>query len=54
MIENAKKSSAAAILFAWLLVCIPLGWGVYNTILNSMKLFQASPATAATPATPTK
>jgi hypothetical protein len=40
MSKNGKKSSAAMILFAWLVVGIPLGWGVYNTLLNSMKLFQ--------------
>jgi hypothetical protein len=46
MPENAKKSSAALILFAWLLVGVPLGWGVYNTLLSSMKLFHAAPAVA--------
>jgi hypothetical protein len=47
MPENVKKSSAIMILAAWLLVGIPLGWGVYNTLLSSMKLFQGvkSPAT---------
>jgi hypothetical protein len=49
MPESAKKSSASLVLVAWLLVGIPLGWGVYNTLLNSMKLFQA-PAMSA-PAT---
>jgi len=44
MAENAQKSSAAIVLLAWLLVGIPLGWGVYNTLLNSMKLFQNPPA----------
>jgi hypothetical protein len=39
MAENTKKSSPALILLAWLVVGIPLGWGVYNTFLNSMKLF---------------
>jgi hypothetical protein len=42
MAENIKKSPVALILAAWLLVGIPLGWGVYNTLLNSMKLFQAT------------
>jgi hypothetical protein len=52
MAETMKKSSPAAILLAWLVVCVPLGWGVYNTVLNSMKLFQAPPAqTAPAPAT---
>jgi hypothetical protein len=55
MAEDTKKSSAGMILAAWLLVSVPLGWGVYNTLLNSMKLFQA-PAPAAVPASaaPTK
>jgi hypothetical protein len=52
MTEHAKKSSAGAILFAWLLVGVPLGWGVYNTLLNSMTLFQRPPASAAAPAYP--
>ena len=34
------KSPAALVLLAWLFVGIPLGWGVYNTVRNSMKLFQ--------------
>jgi hypothetical protein len=54
MAENTKKSPAAAILLAWLLVGVPLGWGVYNTLLSSMKLFQAAPARVAVPAAPTK
>ena len=42
--ENTKKSTPAAILLAWVLVGVPLAWGVYNTLLNSMKLFQAPAA----------
>jgi hypothetical protein len=37
---NENKSSAALVLLAWLFVGVPLGWGVYNTVRNSMKLFQ--------------
>jgi hypothetical protein len=48
MADSVKKSPAAAILFAWLLVGIPLGWGVYNTLLSSMKLFQSPQAPAST------
>jgi hypothetical protein len=54
MAESVKRSSAGTILLAWLVVGIPLGWGVYNTLLSSMKLFQAAPATTAAPAAPTK
>jgi hypothetical protein len=58
MAENTKKSSVASILLAWLLVAAPLGWGVYNTLLDSMKLFQAhsgnSPDKAATEILPSR
>ncbi|HEX3875768.1 MAG TPA: hypothetical protein VHW24_02200 [Bryobacteraceae bacterium] len=47
MATNVKKTAAGTIILAWLIVGIPLGWGVYNTLLSSMKLFQASPAPAA-------
>ena len=47
MSENNSKSPAGMILLAWLIVGVPLGWGVYNTVLNSMKLFQAAPAASA-------
>jgi hypothetical protein len=53
MAETVKKSSGAIILLAWLLVGVPLGWGVYNTVLNSLKLFQAPPVPTA-PVTPAK
>ncbi|MGB2670247.1 MAG: hypothetical protein WAO11_05945 [Candidatus Acidiferrum sp.] len=53
MPESSNKSSPALILLAWLLVGIPLSWGVYNTLLSSMKLFQ-SPAATTIPASPTK
>jgi hypothetical protein len=49
MTGSTKKSSAAAILFAWLLVGVPLSWGVYNTILGSMKLFTPPPAASSSP-----
>lgn len=52
MPENIKKSSPALILFAWLLVGVPLGWGVYNTLMSSMKLFQAAPAQTMRPTAP--
>jgi hypothetical protein len=41
MAETVKKSPTAVIVLAWLMVGIPLGWGVYNTLLNSMNLFRA-------------
>jgi hypothetical protein len=35
-----KKSSPLLIALAWIVVCIPAAWGVYNTALNAIKLFQ--------------
>jgi hypothetical protein len=48
MAESAKKFSPLLILLAWIFVGIPLTWGVYNTVRNSLKLFQspASPPAA--------
>jgi hypothetical protein len=40
MSETVKNTSAATVVFAWLLVCIPLGWGVYQSALNVAKLFK--------------
>jgi len=37
---DSLKSRFVVILLAWTLVGIPLGWGIYNTLVNSMKLFQ--------------
>ncbi len=54
MAENIKKSSGVLILVAWLIVGIPLGWGVYNTVLSSMKLFQTPAAPTAAPAATVK
>jgi hypothetical protein len=38
--SNPKKSSGFILLLAWTIVGLPLAWGVYNTLMNSMKLFQ--------------
>ena len=38
--SDSLKSRSMVILFAWVVVGIPLAWGIYNTMLNSVKLFQ--------------
>jgi hypothetical protein len=43
MAEDTSKSSPAMIAAAWLVVGLPLAWGIYNTLLNAVKLFQAVP-----------
>lgn len=37
---SANMTSTVRILAAWFLVSIPAAWGVYNTLLNALKLFQ--------------
>ena len=55
MANEMKSSSPALIALAWLLVGVPLGWGIYRSGLNAVKLFQPPPATApAAPAPPAK
>jgi hypothetical protein len=52
--EKQTKTSPGLIAAAWIVVCVPLAWGVYNTGLNAAKLFtqpSAAPATAAPAAT---
>jgi hypothetical protein len=41
MPNETKTSSVASIVVAWVVVGVPLGWGVYNTLLGAMKLFQS-------------
>lgn len=37
---NAEKTTSPALVAAaWLLVSLPLAWGIYNTALNAAKLF---------------
>lgn len=38
--SNPRRSSAVSLLVAWTIVGVPLAWGVYNTLLNSLKLFR--------------
>ena len=37
--SNGSPSSPAQLLFAWLIVGIPLAWGVIQTLIKSMALF---------------
>ncbi|HEY5078634.1 MAG TPA: hypothetical protein VII43_02260 [Opitutaceae bacterium] len=50
-----KKTSPLSIVLAILVVAVPLGWGLYRSIKNSMPLFTAGAAPSApAPAAPTK
>lgn len=46
MTANGKNTPAAVILLAWLVVGIPLAWGVSQTWKNAAKLFSAPPPAA--------
>ena len=46
-----KRSSPALVALAWIIVGVPLAWGVYRSALNAVKLFQTPPAATA-PAAP--
>jgi hypothetical protein len=35
-----RNTPVFVIAIAWLAVSLPAAWGVYNTILNALKLFQ--------------
>jgi hypothetical protein len=38
--NEVKKDYTVQVVLAWLLVGIPLLWGVWKTLLNAMQLFQ--------------
>jgi MFS family permease len=37
---SRATTSPAVVLLAWIVVGVPLAWGVYETVLNAMKLFK--------------
>jgi hypothetical protein len=40
MVSSEKKTSLLLIAVAWIIVMIPLGWGVVQSVVKSMPLFQ--------------
>ena len=44
MDELTTRTSPLRIAFAWILVTIPLGWGVYQSVVKSLPLFQITRA----------
>jgi hypothetical protein len=50
---NEKKTSAGLVAVAWIVVSLPLAWGIYNTALGAARLFtplrQPAPAQVRTP-----
>jgi hypothetical protein len=46
--SRLQKATRPRLVLAWLMVSVPLGWGVYQSVVKSLPLFQA--ATTAAPA----
>jgi hypothetical protein len=44
MVRSEKKSSPLVIAVSWIVVLIPLGWGVFQSVVKSLPLFQTSTA----------
>ena len=38
-VEIAKPTHLITVLLAWIAVLLPLGWGIYKTLLNVSKFF---------------
>lgn len=47
MAKDTAPTSSGMVLLAWLIVSLPLCWGVYRSALNVVKLFQPAPVAAA-------
>ena len=50
MSAHGEKTSPLLLVAAWVVVTIPLAWGVYQTAVKSLPLF--SPTAAAAPGRP--
>lgn len=44
MDRASKPTSPLAIALAWLVVALPLGWGVYQSVVKSLPLFRTETA----------
>ncbi|HEV3167374.1 MAG TPA: hypothetical protein VGZ22_25415 [Isosphaeraceae bacterium] len=44
MDDRPRKTSPLTLAVAWIVVAIPLGWGVYQSVVKSLPLFQTSTA----------
>jgi hypothetical protein len=50
MNETPAKTSPLLVAAAWIIVALPLSWGLYTSIIKSKPLFNAPPAAQAAPA----
>ncbi len=54
MASSEKQTSPLVIAFAWILVLIPLAWGVVQSVVKSMPLFQTARDSTAASSSPKK
>ena len=40
MDQSPKPTSPLTIALSWIVVALPLGWGVYQSVVKSLPLFQ--------------
>jgi hypothetical protein len=49
MVRSEKKSSPLLVAISWIIVLVPLGWGVVQSVVKSLPLLQTSSAPALPP-----
>jgi hypothetical protein len=49
MVRIENKSSSLLIAGSWILVLVPLGWGVFQSVVKSLPLFQMPAASRTAP-----
>lgn len=49
-----KKTPPLTVFLAFLVVALPLGWGLYRSVRNALPLFTGSQSSAAAPTQPAK
>jgi hypothetical protein len=48
MVSRKNKSSLIMMVLSWIIVLTPLGWGVVQSVIKSLPLFQMSDASKTT------
>ena len=38
-VQTVQTTSVLLVIFAWSVVALALGWGIYNTLINAAKFF---------------
>jgi hypothetical protein len=49
MTETRTNRGRVGVALAWLLIALPLGWGLLHSVRNALPLFNPPPASPAAP-----